>query len=230
MIINNIFKGDSMNIESEIFKNTRVDYNKLVEYGFKKYNDEYFYSKSFMNNKFRADILVNNKGELVGKVYDLEFNEEYINIRIEMQNGVYVNKVREEYKRILVDIRDSCFIKSLYRLNQTNRICKYVLEKYNNEPIFLWDNEPHGVFRNKNKKWYGIIMCIDKSKLSNENGYIEIINVKLDENLINSLVEKNGFYRAYHMNKRYWITITLDKIISDEEIEKYIDISYSMVK
>lgn len=34
-----------MTIEEEIFKNTKVDLNKIVEYGFKKDNSSYKYSK-----------------------------------------------------------------------------------------------------------------------------------------------------------------------------------------
>ena len=58
------------------------------------------------------------------------------------------------------------------------------------------------------------------------NEDIEIINIKLDENKIVKLLNRKGFYKAYHMNKKYWITINLDDTISDEEIMNYIEESY----
>lgn len=55
---------------------------------------------------------------------------------------------------------------------------------------------------------------------------VEAINVKADTMLIDSLVNEPGFYRAYHMNKRYWISILLDGSVSDETIKGLIEESY----
>lgn len=46
------------------------------------------------------------------------------------------------------------------------------------------------VFRNKNNKWFAVILNVDKSKvINNEYGEIEIINVKLDD-LVNKYQKK----------------------------------------
>ena len=63
-----------MNIESEIFKKYIPNNNKLIKYGFKKSNNSYKYSKTFMNNTFRADILIDNKGQIIGKVIEIELD------------------------------------------------------------------------------------------------------------------------------------------------------------
>ena len=52
------------------------------------------------------------------------------------------------------------------------------------------------------------------------------MNVKLPPEQIDELVKKKGYFRAYHMNKKYWITFKLDDTLPDEELEKLIDISY----
>jgi predicted DNA-binding protein (MmcQ/YjbR family) len=72
-------------------------------------------------------------------------------------------------------------------------------------------------------------MNINKNKLDKlcESKIIEIINVKLDEDMIEELLKKDGFYPAYHMNKKYWISIILDNTLSDKEIQKYILLSYN---
>ena len=44
------------------------------------------------------------------------------------------------------------------------------------------------------------------------------MNVKLDKDEITELLKTRGFYPAYHMNKKNWITILLDDTISDEVI------------
>ena len=220
-----------MHIEEEIFKRTQVDFEKLESYGFHKNKDVFEFSKNFMNDKFRADIIIDKNGNVFGKVFDLEFNEEYTNIRIENSVGEFVSQVREEYKSILKDIRDNCFIKNYFVFEQANRMTKYIIDKYNDQPEFLWDKFPgYGVFRNKNNdKWYAIIMNIDKSKIDNDTGEIEIINIKVEESTLKNLINKKGFYEAYHMNKKNWLTIALDGTIKDEEICKLIDDSYNLI-
>lgn len=112
---------------------------------------------------------------------------------------------------------------------QANRITKRIIEKYDNEPEFAWDRFPgYGIFRNSsNGKWYVIILNIDRSKIDKDNsGEIEVINVKLNNEEIPNLLKKEGIYPAYHMNKKNWVTITLDDTLSDEEIMDYVNISH----
>ena len=220
-----------MNIENEIFERTIVNFSKLEKYGFKKEKNKYIYSKNFINDNFKANITIDENSIVSGKVYDLDTGEEYTNIRIENNVGKFVNSVKEGYKNILKDIRENCFEKVYFKTGQANRITNYIKEKYGNDPEFLWDKLPgYGVFRNKeNDKWYSIIMNIDKSKIDNGNGETEIINVKINENNINNFLKKKGFYKAYHMNKKSWITIILDNTVSDEVIFKLIDNSYNLI-
>ena len=51
-------------------------------------------------------------------------------------------------------------------------------------------------------------------------------DLKLNKEKIPELIKKNGFYPAYHMNKKYWITLSLNEVIKDEDIMKYLDESY----
>ena len=219
-----------MSIESEIFKRYIPNNNKLIKYGFKKSNNLYKFSKTFMNNTFRADIVIDDKGQVMGKVVEIEVDEEYTNFRIEGNIGEFVGSVREEYKRILKDIANKCFEKEYFIYEQTNRITKLINEKYEVSPEFLWDKFPgYGVFRNtRSNKWFGIIMNIDISKIiSDKSGEIEVLNVKLDDDIQNYLCVE-GIYPSYHLSKKSWISIILDDTLSDKEIIDLIDISYNI--
>ena len=219
-----------MIIEDEIFKKTVVNYKKLLKYGFKKNNNNYIYECVFFNDDFKAIISIDDKGNVSGKVIDLNINEEYLGLRANI-NGEFVNKIKESYKDILFDIKNNCFDKKWFIFNQSNRITEYIKDKYDDEPEFLWDKfNGYGVFRKKsNNKWYALIMNLDLSKLDNKSGEVEIINVKLNENKIEKLLDKKGFYKAYHMNKKDWISIILNDTIDDKEIFKLIDESYNLV-
>ena len=216
-------------MEATIFKKSKVDITKLIDYGFSKENNLYKYSKYFMNNKFIAEIVIDSNGNIKSKVIDVDMMEEYIGLRTN-NYGKFATKVREEYKKILIDIRDNCFINNNFIFDQSNRVYKYIQEKYKTKLEFLWEKYPgYGVLRH-NTKWYAIIMNIDKSKLDkNCSGEIEIINLKINPNDLEKLLSNNGFYKAYHMNKKSWITIVLDNSVNDELIFELIDNSYNLI-
>lgn len=216
-------------IEDEIFKKGKINYSKLNKYGFIKENNIYTYKKK-INEEFETIITV-DKEKITGKIYDLDINEEYTNFRIKNNIGSYANDIKEKYENILKDIKNNCFDETYFALDQTNRITEYIIKKYKDKPEFPWKKfKGYCIFRNKNNdKWYAIIMNIDKSKLEKKSGETEILNIKLDEKEIKKLIKKEGFYEAYHMNKKNWITITLDDTINDEQIIKLIDNSYDMI-
>ncbi len=218
-----------MTIEEELFKNEKIDFDKLFKYGFRKEESLYKYSKNIMNNTFRIDIEINSNGIIIGKVIDLSFDEEYTNYRIKNNIGSFASKVKEEFINLLIDIRDNCFIREDFIYEQSNRIASLIKDKYKDEPDFEWEKFPgYATFKNKdNNKWYAIIMNIDKNKLDEKtNGEVEIINIKLNPDEIVDLLKLNGFYPAYHMNKKSWISIILNNNLSDEYIMNLIDESY----
>lgn len=70
-------------------------------------------------------------------------------------------------------------------------------------------------------------MNINIEKIGRESIVNDVMNVKLPKEMIEELLKTNNYYKAYHMNKKYWITFILDDSISDEEIMKLIEISHS---
>ena len=72
-------------------------------------------------------------------------------------------------------------------------------------------------------------MNIKRSKLDNGSGNVDVINIKLDPDEIVDLLHKKGFYKAYHMNKKSWISIVLDNTLDDNNIFKLICKSYDNV-
>lgn len=73
-------------------------------------------------------------------------------------------------------------------------------------------------------------MYIDVSKIDNGVGKVEVINIKLGREKIQKLLNNKGFYPAYHMNKKDWITIILNDTLKDNDIIALIDESYGLVK
>ena len=221
-----------MTIEQELFASYRVIKEKLLEWGFINYSGIYTYSKDFHNDEFKALITIDEYGTLNGKVIEKEFNEEFVQLRIESFRGGFFGEVREEYKKILLDIRDKCFKKEIFISNQANRLTKLIYERYHESPDFPFDQEKYkhyGVFRyHGNDKWYGLIMNISKVVLTNKGDkeeYVDVINVRIDESKREEILKIKGIYPSYHMNKQKWVSIILDESLKDEEIMEYINYS-----
>ncbi len=213
-------------MEEEIMEKWEIIPEKLLEYGFYKENEKYYYKKSIKDDSFEIIIIYDNH-QIKGKIIDKEFNEEYQTYRIENQIGEFAGSIREEFIECLKDIRNKCGYEKNFISEQANRLSNLIKEKYKESPEFLWDDKTIGVFRNhQNKKWYGIIMYINKQKLGEEDKMIEVMNVKISPEKQEELLKKKGIYKAYHMNKKNWITISLDDSIKDNEIMKLIEESY----
>ena len=120
-------------IEDEIFKRNKINFDKLLEYGFKKDKKSYKYSKKIINDTFRVDITIDYHQKVKGKIYELAFEEEYTNHRIKNQNGEFVNKIRIEFENILNDIKKKCTTTEYFISEQANTITKLIKKKYNNK-------------------------------------------------------------------------------------------------
>jgi predicted DNA-binding protein (MmcQ/YjbR family) len=56
------------------------------------------------------------------------------------------------------------------------------------------------------------------------------LNLKCDPDLNLALREQyEGVIPGYHMNKTHWNTVLFDKDVPDEEIMRFVDISYDLV-
>lgn len=217
-----------MSIESDVFRKSILNKEKLLKYGFKKDDSLYKYYTILLDD-FIANITINDKN-IDGKIYDKETNEEYTNFRVKNINGEFVNKVKEEYIKILKDINDNCFDKKYFNYDQANRITDLIKKEYKITPEFLWDKFPgYAVFRcTSSKKWFAVILNVPKNKITgNSDKEIEILNIKLGDNTNLYLKEKN-VYPSYHMNKKNWVTIILDDSLGDDVIMSLINISYEL--
>ncbi len=64
---------------------------------------------------------------------------------------------------------------------------------------------------------------------SNSRQEVEAINVKVDSDKVKDILAQKGYYPAFHMNKKCWVSIILDDTLSDTEIQNLIDDSYASV-
>lgn len=110
-------------------------------------------------------------------------------------------------------------------------IFEFISERYNIKPDYPWKKySDYAALRHRdNEKWFALIMNItgDKIGLDNE-GEIDVLNLKAREEFIGPLRKQEGIYKAYHMDKSNWITINLNEINSINSIKDLIAESFEL--
>ena len=108
---------------------------------------------------------------------------------------------------------------------------KYITDIYKAKAEYPWASAPsYAVYRHRsNKKWFAVIMEIPKGKIGvDEDGNVNVVNLKCDPLLIGSLIKDDGIHPAYHMNKNHWITVRLDGSTEKDKIKWLLDISFEL--
>lgn len=202
----------------EIFKAYQFNSKKAKEYGFVENQGVWTYSLTILQGDFLMMVTVKDS-DLTFQVFDQETGELYPQVHMESMRGSFVGAVREACLEVLYKIRKSCFDVQDFIYPQTKRVMTIVQRKYENQLEYLWEKSPDtAVLRHDdNQKWYAVLMKISWEKLDkSREGQVEVVNLKNDQ-VADLLVEK-GIYSAFHMNKRYWISLPLDDTLTDEKV------------
>ena len=109
-------------------------------------------------------------------------------------------------------------------------VLAYIKKKYKISPEYPWEKyDSNAVFRHSdNKKWFVLVMSVEKNKLGfSDAGYVDVIDLKIDDMMFRDmLLQKEGIFPGYHMNKEHWITVLLDGTVEEAMICDLIDASF----
>lgn len=214
----------------EIFKAYQFNSKKAKEYGFVENQGVWIYNSTILQGDFLMMVTVED-GDLSFQVYDQETGDLYPQVHMESMRGTFVGSIREACLEVLYGIRKACFEVQEFLCPQTKRILTRVQEKYENQLEYLWEKSPDtAVLRHEdNQKWYAVLMKISWEKLDNaQEGQVEVVNLKHDQ--VADLLSQKGIYPAFHMNKRYWISVPLDESLSDQQILDLIERSWDLTR
>ena len=212
----------------EIFKSYQFNQENARAFGFVENSGVWIYSCQILQSDFimTVSITVDN---VSFQVFDQETGDLYPQVHMESMRGSFVGSVREACMEILYQIRRACFDVQDFICPQTKRIVTQVHEKYGNQLEYLWEKSPDtAVLRHEgNQKWYAVWMKISWGKLEKgREGQVEAVNLKHDQ--VADLLSSKGIYPAFHMNKRYWISVALDDTLSDKEVLELIEKSWNL--
>ncbi len=116
-------------------------------------------------------------------------------------------------------------------ISMRDAVLALAAERYGTGPEQPFAKFPgYVVLRCPDRKWYGVIMDLPRSKLGLPGeGTVDVLNVKCDPLLCGALRLQPGIRPAYHMNKESWNTVLLDGTVDLEQIGILLDMSYSII-
>lgn len=201
---------------------------EATEYGFEVSDKKYVIRKPLPESGFYAVFRISERS-FEAKVYEEPDGEEYLPFDVGIDSGGFVSTIRSYVDDAVEDIVRKCFaladIKAL--------LLEYVREKYGTIPEAPWGylEEYHTLNTAKRHKWYGLFMLIPYRYLGvDREGRINVLNLKVRTEDIPGIIDHIHYFPAYHMNKKHWISILLDRDADVAEIKKLLDESYVIVE
>ena len=210
--------------KENIKDNYILDEEKVRLLGFKLENG--FYTKNYeISDEFYVCFYI-NRNDYLYKVFDKNSDEEYLPFYIKDLTGEYISEIRNKVK-----YRENKILSEIYvPINIKNKLLGYVKNKYDCIIEMPWNDGNITIKDFNRKKWYALIMNIPSKSLHiDREGRVDIINLKNSPERITRLQEEGIVLPAYHMNKKHWFTIILDKNVDMFLLKQLIDESYNIV-
>ena len=224
--------------------------DKLLAFGFSEAESGLVLKKEIAGGQFYAEIKLSDKN-LSADVFETATDEKYVLFNVASAQGAFVGQIRSEVQDVIEEIRAKCFISQDIKE-------KYVdfLHSYFNAP----GDNPWGdagakmkcapangrvkglseasldrtydtsiVYRCPNNKWFALLMQIKFKNLGFESDEpVWAVNLKAEN--VEAITDKKSIFPAYHMNKKYWITVLLTAVTDFDKLCELTKKSYSLVQ
>ena len=211
---------------SYVFKSGIPQYDKFESFGFKRKGSVYTLEKPLKTPGFSALIHIENE-RITAEVY--EEDTKYDLFDVKSAKGSFVYSIREQVKALVDDFASCCIQTEDVR----QKYVDYIKKAFGVEPDYPFNDSkysPCAVFRCPNKKWFGIMMEIKYKNIGLDSDEpVDMVNLKADSNLMDSIVDHRSIFPAYHMNKRHWITVLLTKATDFDKLCSLTSRSFELV-
>ena len=205
-----------------------IDCKRAIAYGFSRTEAGLELKKELPGVGLYAVFVIAGKSFDVN-VFDADTDEEYLPFNVLDNITGFVTGIREQVEDLVQEIKEKCLLNSNMKL----RLMEYCERKFGTEPEAPWEDSPDAyTFKTaKRNKWYALFMTIPYKSLGLvAKGALDVVNIKLPPEKVLDLIDRVHFYPAYHMNKKHWITIVLDKEVDEPLVQQLLDESYGLVE
>ena len=205
-----------------------IDCKRAIAYGFSRTEAGLELKKELPGVGLYAVFVIAGKSFEVN-VFDADIDEEYLPFNVLDNITGFVTGIREQVEDLVQEIKEKCLLNSNMKL----RLMEYCERKFGTEPEAPWEDSPDAyTFKTaKRNKWYALFMTIPYKSLGLvAKGTLDVVNIKLPPEKVLDLIDRVHFYPAYHMNKKHWITIVLDKEVDEPLVQQLLEESYGLVE
>ena len=183
--------------------------DKLLAFGFSEADDSLVLKKEIADGQFYAEIRLSDKS-LCADVFETSTNEKYVLFNVASAHRAFVGQVRGEVQNVIEEIRTNCFISRDIK----EKYLDFLHSCFNVSGDTPWveqgDNSST-VYRCPNNKWFALVMQIKFKNLGFASDEpVWAVNLKAEN--IEAITDKKSIFPAYHMNKKYWITVLLTAV------------------
>ena len=158
-----------------------------------------------------------------------EFHERYSLFDVITTNSKIAEQLRQESEEMVFQW---CYSVDTSLVALKEKWDHWILENVTPYSAMPFKKSAATVYNVKeNGKWYALMMEIPFSKFgitSDETALI--LNVKIFPEEKEFLLQKEGVFEAYHMNKKHWISIALNVCKDEAFIQKCVENSYKCVR
>ncbi len=211
---------------SHLFESYALRTEKALDFGF-RFQGETAVFEDEEAEGIRLSVILNPTEKTAEiRAIDTAFDEQYTLFDVHDGNA-FAERLRNRAEELMERIKDACFVPVSVKL----RLFTALEERYGTVPDHPFDGDGDtAVLRTPSRKWYGIVMNIAYRRLgvpSDER--VDVLNIKLPEEKIRSLIDSKYFFTCYHMNKKLWISVALIGTLDFDLLLSLVDESYRLV-
>ncbi|MCR4630637.1 MAG: MmcQ/YjbR family DNA-binding protein [Treponema sp.] len=200
---------------------------KLLAFGFLEVEAAFVLKKEISGGKFYTEIKLSAK-TFTADVFETSTNEKYVLFNVASAQGAFVGQIRSEVQDVIEEIREKCFISQDIKERYVDFLQSYFKAPGDNP----WVAEPYDsstVYRCPNNKWFALIMQIKFKNLGIESDEpVWAVNLKAEN--VEAITDRKSIFPAYHMNKKYWITVLLTGVTDFEKLCELTKKSFALVQ
>ena len=201
--------------------------NKLICFGFEECGEKLILKKQISSGEFYVLLQITEK-TVTAEVFETETREKYVLFDVPSAQGAFVGALRNEVKALIDEVRRKCFDAS--DINQ--KYLEFLESEFCTCGDTPWADEgdtTSTVYRLPNRKWFALVMKIKFKNLGFESDEpVWVVNLKAEN--IDSIVDRKSVFPAYHMNKKYWITVLLTSVTDFDQLCALTRRSYELVR
>lgn len=194
----------------EIFSSRKPNQAKLEQYGFRKEDDGYRFSYR-IDDQFELRVFVS--ASISYQVIDLETGDRVSTVFNPSARGEFIGTLRDKVRLRLEQIAEACFEKEGFEDDLFEVAKAYCKDMWDEEPDAPFHDYPNAyVIRDKEtRKWYVLFMDAPGKYFSLAKERVNVCNVRVEKDQAERYWDYKKYFPCYHMNRKSWITILLEK-------------------